>query len=111
MSADGGGIGLWCAVVATQDPAYGDDRTLAARPTARAKRIMLDQLAQHVAALLGSNCLRQRVALGELTVVVPPEAILSVLKSLRDDPQCQFEQLVDVCGVDYPEREKRFDVV
>ena len=30
---------------------------------------------------------------------------------LRDDPKCLFKQLVDVCGVDWPEREKRFDVV
>ena len=30
---------------------------------------------------------------------------------MRDDTQCQFEQLIDICGVDYPERAKRFDVV
>jgi len=35
----------------------------------------------------------------------------SVLRALRDDAGCQFEQLVDICGVDYPERAKRFDVV
>jgi NADH-quinone oxidoreductase subunit C len=72
---------------------------------------MLDQLASHVAALLGANCLRQTLVLGELSIVVPAEAVVSVLRTLRDDPQCQFEQLIDICGVDYPEREKRFDVV
>jgi NADH-quinone oxidoreductase subunit C len=34
-----------------------------------------------------------------------------VLRALRDDASCRFEQLVDICGVDYPEREKRFDLV
>ena len=34
-----------------------------------------------------------------------------MLTSLRDDSGCQFEVLIDICGVDYPEREKRFDVV
>ena len=72
---------------------------------------MLDQLAQHVAALLGPNCVGQRLQFGELTLVVPAASVLSVLRALRDDAGCQFEQLVDICGVDYPEREKRFDVV
>jgi NADH-quinone oxidoreductase subunit C len=72
---------------------------------------MLDQLAQHVAALLGSSCLSQRLQFGELTVVVPAASVPSVLRALRDDAGCQFEQLVDICGVDYPERAKRFDVV
>ena len=34
-----------------------------------------------------------------------------MLTALRDDGECQFEQLIDICGVDYPERAKRFDVV
>ncbi len=34
-----------------------------------------------------------------------------MLTYLRDDPACQFVVLIDICGVDYPEREKRFDVV
>ena len=72
---------------------------------------MLDHLAQHVAALLGASCLSQRLQFGELTLIVPAASVLSVLRSLRDDAGCQFEQLIDICGVDYPEREKRFDVV
>jgi NADH-quinone oxidoreductase subunit C len=72
---------------------------------------MLDQLAQHVAAVLGPNCLSQRLQFGELTLVVPVAAVLPVLRALRDDAGCQFEQLIDICGVDYPEREKRFDLV
>ncbi|CAG9467716.1 unnamed protein product [Pedinophyceae sp. YPF-701] len=40
-----------------------------------------------------------------------PSAVLSILRYLRDDANLQFKQLMDVCGVDYPERENRFDVV
>ena len=49
--------------------------------------------------------------LGELMVVVKPVAIIRVLTYLRDDPACLFTMLVDICGVDYPERAERFDVV
>src|SRR5262245_51808887 len=52
-----------------------------------------------------------RVALGELTVEASPHAIAAVLMHLRDDPECLFVSLIDICGVDHPEREKRFDVV
>jgi NADH-quinone oxidoreductase subunit C len=72
---------------------------------------MLEELAQHIEALLGPDCISRRLALGELTIVVPAQSVVSVLRALRDDPQCQFEQLIDICGVDYPEREQRFDVV
>jgi len=71
----------------------------------------LDDLTKRVEALLGPQLLGQQGALGELTVIVPAEHILDVLRKLRDDGRCQFEQLIDVCGVDYPERAKRFDVV
>ncbi len=47
----------------------------------------------------------------ELTLRVSRDQIVSVLKYLRDDSQCRFETLLDICGVDYPERINRFDVV
>jgi NADH-quinone oxidoreductase subunit C len=71
----------------------------------------LEELARHIEAELGGKVTRQAVVLGELTLVVAPESIVSVLTSLRDDKQCLFEQLIDICGVDYPERERRFDIV
>ena len=37
--------------------------------------------------------------------------IVDVLRFLRDDPSCQFVCFIDICGVDYPARERRFDVV
>ncbi len=47
----------------------------------------------------------------QLAITVKREAIVKVLTFLRDDVSCQFKQLVDVCGVDYPDREQRFEVV
>jgi NADH-quinone oxidoreductase subunit C len=69
--------------------------------------------------LLGERC-RQSLgeavagavtAFGELTLTAAREQILKVLTFLRDDPLCRFEVLIDICGVDWPAREKRFDVV
>jgi NADH-quinone oxidoreductase subunit C len=51
------------------------------------------------------------VAHGEQTLKVAPVDIAEILTYLRDDPKCQFAVLIDICGVDYPEREKRFEVV
>jgi NADH-quinone oxidoreductase subunit C len=71
----------------------------------------VEELAKHVLPLLGARIVRQYVAFGELTIVVAASEIVPVLKALRDDSQCLFEVLIDICGVDYPEREKRFEVV
>jgi NADH-quinone oxidoreductase subunit C len=54
---------------------------------------------------------RWHVARGELTLHVGRDQIANVLRYLRDDPRCFFTQLLDICGVDYPGREYRFDVV
>jgi len=51
------------------------------------------------------------VAHGELNLHGPADRIVEVLTRLRDDPECPFEQLIDLCGADYPQRPKRFDVV
>ena len=64
-----------------------------------------------VTAALGTSITAQKSAYGELTVTVARADILAVLTKLRDDPALQFEQLIDLCGVDYPERAERFDVV
>ena len=71
----------------------------------------LEDLAKHVEAELGAKMLSRSIALGELTLVVAADDIVPVLATLRDDKECLFEQLVDICGVDYPERARRFDVV
>ncbi|MFO1154686.1 MAG: NADH-quinone oxidoreductase subunit C [Rhodospirillales bacterium] len=71
----------------------------------------LDELADYVKAALRDAVLEASVALDELTVVVERDAIVRALTFLRDDVNCQFKQLMDVCGVDHPERAQRFDVV
>ena len=47
----------------------------------------------------------------ELVAIVEKEDIVKLLIFLRDDVNCQFKQLMDICGVDYPERPQRFEVV
>ena len=64
-----------------------------------------------VVAALGARILARREAHGELTITVATDQILEVLKTLRDDSKCQFEILIDLAGVDYPQRAQRFDVV
>jgi NADH-quinone oxidoreductase subunit C len=71
----------------------------------------LDQFAEKLAGALGSALTEHKLVVGELTITVAPERIPDVLKHLRDDPDCEFKILVDLCGNDWPNREKRFDVV
>lgn len=47
----------------------------------------------------------------ELTVTVGADDLVTVIRTLRDDPKLAFVCLIDICGVDWPNREKRFDVV
>ena len=47
----------------------------------------------------------------QLVAIVETEEIAKLLVFLRDDVNCQFKQLMDICGVDYPERRQRFEVV
>ena len=71
----------------------------------------LRDLADHLAAGLGADLLGSTIALGELTIRVPAARIVQVLTFLRDDGNCQFAELVDITGLDWPERARRFDVV
>ena len=48
---------------------------------------------------------------GQLIVTCKKDQIAELLTYLRDDPSCLFKILLDVCGVDYPDREKRFEIV
>ena len=51
------------------------------------------------------------IHVGELVAHVDRDGLLGVMTTLRDDPRFAFEQLMDVCGVDWPQRAERFDVV
>ncbi len=72
---------------------------------------MLSELETHISSKLEGAVLDRRIAVGELTLSVEPARIAEVLTFLRDDAGCRFEVLIDICGVDWPAREKRFDVV
>ena len=71
----------------------------------------LNELGEHIASSIGDDIKGWRVAFGELTIDAHAARIAHVLKFLRDDTLCRFIQLIDICGVDYPERAARFDVV
>ncbi len=71
----------------------------------------LRELGEHIATVFPREVLRWSAPLDELRACVEREAIVSVLMHLRDDVNCQFKQLMDVCGVDHPARSRRFDVV
>ena len=72
---------------------------------------VLADLGGLVVARLGTALTASGTAFGELTITVARDSIVETLTKLRDDPGCQFECLIDICGVDYPERAERFDVV
>ena len=71
----------------------------------------LVELGGYIAGALGQSVLAQEVAFGDLSLTVDRDRIVDVVTFLRDDPRCRFICFLDVCGVDYPAREERFDVV
>ena len=71
----------------------------------------LRELGEQIASLLPKEVLHVEVRLGELMLDVARPSIVKVLTFLRDDVNFQFKQLMDVCGVDHPDREERFEVV
>ena len=68
-----------------------------------------DILAASVAKLPGVNSVS--VALGEVTALAGRDGLLALMTALRDTDGLKFEQVMDICGVDWPERAERFDVV
>lgn len=63
--------------------------------------IQPEALRDLVAAALGDQVRSVTIKLGEVTVEVASSNYLEVMRKLRDTPGCQFEQLIDLCGVDY----------
>ena len=61
----------------------------------------LDRLQSALHAVLATDVIQLDQRLGELTLTVAPSNYLSVAQRLRDDPSLAFEQLIDLCGVDY----------
>lgn len=73
--------------------------------------LALQDLGEHVATELSQEVLGHSVEHDELCVHVHRDAIVKVLTYLRDNANCQFKILIDICGVDYPGRDERFEVV
>jgi NADH-quinone oxidoreductase subunit C len=71
----------------------------------------LKELSDHIAAAMGAHILSSEIRHGELMLRVQREAVARVMKFLRDDANCQFKMLVDLCGVDWPERPERLEVI
>jgi NADH-quinone oxidoreductase subunit C len=71
----------------------------------------LTALVEHLEAGLPGAVQSHEIHHGELSVRVGREAVIRVLSFLRDDPRCRFTVLCDICGVDYPDRPLRFEVV
>jgi NADH-quinone oxidoreductase subunit C len=71
----------------------------------------LAEVAEILKALLPNVRLDSRIVLGELTITTDAKDIVPVIRALRVDPKLAFISFIDICGVDFPARELRFEVV
>jgi NADH-quinone oxidoreductase subunit C len=71
----------------------------------------LGRLGEEIVVACGGAAGGASVAFGELTVTAPAHRIVDLLTRLRDEPTFAFDQLIDICGADYPARPLRFDIV
>jgi NADH-quinone oxidoreductase subunit C len=72
--------------------------------------VSMEQLAETIRAVLGDKVKSLKIALGEITLTVSAAEYLAAATTLRDAPGCRFEQLIDLCGVDYSEyRDGQYD--
>jgi len=71
----------------------------------------LKELGEHIATSIENDIREWNVEYGELNVRARADRIVQVMQFLKEDPLCRFLVLIDICGVDYPQRAKRFDVV
>ena len=71
----------------------------------------LTALAEAAKSALGDAVLDTRITVGELTLMVARAKLPAVLTYLRDEPECLFKTLIDISGVDFPQRPERFEVV
>ena len=71
----------------------------------------LDQLGQAIVSALGGAATGHALAHGQLTLSAQAGDIVKVMQFLRDDERCLFWCIIDITAIDWPERERRFDVV
>src|SRR3954470_7898036 len=60
---------------------------------------------------IGKALIEARELVGEITLVVRRDRVVDVLRALRDTSGLEYQQLMEIAGVDYPERAERFEVV
>ncbi len=66
---------------------------------------------EHIASEIGADVVETSDELGDASVTVRPSALHRTLEFCRDDPRLRCDLLLDVIGVDYPDRAERFDVI
>jgi NADH-quinone oxidoreductase subunit C len=71
----------------------------------------LTDLGEYITSKLEQSITGYSIAFNELTMTARADQITKVLTFLRSDTTCRFSCLIDLCGVDYPERPQRFEVV
>src|SRR5471030_81041 len=71
----------------------------------------LEKMGLDIAGALAGSVTGVGIAHGELTVTAIASDIIKVVTFLRDDERCQFWSFIDVTAIDWPSRERRFDVV
>jgi len=71
----------------------------------------LEELGRYVAGQMGQDIAETEIRHGELMLRVRRDSISRILSFLCNDANCLFQVLVDICGVDYPDRDERFEVV
>lgn len=71
----------------------------------------LNELAEYITAAIPGTADKSEIAFGQLTLTCAAQDIVPVLTFLRDDTNTLFKVLIDISGVDWPERPERFDVV
>src|SRR5271166_6547195 len=71
----------------------------------------LKELVEHLSATFSAAVTSSTLQHRELSIRVEREVLTDVLRFLRDDSKCRFGVLCDICGVDYPDRPLRFEVV
>src|SRR5205085_715362 len=110
LPADRGGIALRNPPAAAEDPPRGNDRAVTVAlhvPRTASDEGVLDAAKKAI----GDAIIDAVERVGEITLTVKREEIVNVLKALRDTPGLEYQQLMEIAGVDYPERPERFEVV
>lgn len=71
----------------------------------------IEALGEYIETTAAQMILKKEIVLGELSFTVRREALKRFMMLLLNDTNCEFKQLMDLCGADYPDREERFEVV